>query len=1041
MRRPSATGRQGFGQLDEASRTIVAYFMEYAEQTERGQCVSFSRFCHLLASTQLFTSTFYHSNALEIVESNGSDDLTMDQQEFQAAMESVAKFIHGGNAKESSALSRMSKDTVALHHLVRDIHLVRTSAFDSQTVLAVRHQLFEADVVKAAYRFSDAIRSLFLHYATSASGAAANNVTWDEISKPRTKTVASVSCRSAYHMCRALGLVPDCLVTGEFLDIVRGLTEGTHSYQLEECLTTLSGLRKDWTQVASRQNSFDEPCFDVAGLVEVLSGIALWIPPSCTRELAGARASRVVEVFGGTLDLPENGTLEAKNFDVAAYLERRIPRCVSRGATPSVSGSPSRGFKKGFVGSPRNVGSISRPLSPAFSAGGGGASIGAPTAVRRDLGTSDSGSPVATAANASSGGNAMGAIFAHLHAELPALPSPRGPRFPKPPEGCSNLQVQPLPPEELAVEWKKLAAKMKIKGRHALTPNAILVQRKRIKALGRPKETPEFDKVTFFSKQPVPKPPVVPPQWQREVPYRQLEQCREARELRRAALKKLETPSSGWTLQLALIDEPLIAPPCPESEQVTTTVETALASRRLRNYDIAIALLIRARDLWADLAAGTADPTEPAWADVQPPVATPSPWRHAESARLETTVGPSEKGLVEDAKDKNGVDQTISAISTRSEGFVVGVSTRNRSVARAKVGGDVNLCDSHSALSNEVVRDEGASITDTAAAFVSTAVTAPKSCISNAVLSAAAARSCSAFSPAVTPVITVDALDESATIGTFAERRYNPKLDFQLATGEGVAKFRHLPPEAALFFVCELASLHSVLGEDDLAVQLFWQGRKHADALPRGHPDAAVVWSGIGRVAFHSGCADIAARSFARARRIREKSIGGDTMEAAATYNNLACCFQALNRGLEALAFFELSAEIHNSLAGDTHPRTQVVTRNLTKMRSLPKGVHCEVPNLFSYPVQDHYRGAVGHKKGKKGRKLRKGKSRSKSSAGSKSSGASSKKSASRKSVSRKSVGSKGSSVKSSTKGKATVSRAKQKIRSIAKLAAAIKNG
>merc|ERR1712187_692755 len=174
-------------------------------------------------------------------------------------------------------------------------------------------------------------------------------------------------------------------------------------------------------------------------------------------------------------------------------------------------------------------------------------------------------------------------------------------------------------------------------------------------------------------------------------------------------------------------------------------------------------------------------------------------------------------------------------------------------------------------------------------------------------------------------------------------------------------------------FLCELASLHAALREDDLAIQLFWRARTHADALPAGHPDAAVVWCGLGRVAFHAGCQDLAARCLSKARRIREKSIGGDTIETATTYNNLACCLSYLGRVMEAVAHLELALEILRTLAGEMHPRTQVAVRNLAKVKSCPKNVVCEIPHLFTFPIYDEkieykYRKKKGKKKGSRGR-------------------------------------------------------------------------
>lgn len=235
-------------------------------------------------------------------------------------------------------------------------------------------------------------------------------------------------------------------------------------------------------------------------------------------------------------------------------------------------------------------------------------------------------------------------------------------------------------------------------------------------------------------------------------------------------------------------------------------------------------------------------------------------------------------------------------------------------------------------------------------------------------------------------------------------KRYDPETDFALARGDEDGAV--LLPELALFFLSELASLHSAVGEDGLAMQLLWKARSFADALPSGHPDAAIVWCGLGRVAFLAGKPDIAARALSRARRIREKTIGGDTMETATTYNNLACCFHELQRPAEALALLELGAEILRTLAGDDHPRAATALRNLARARSSDKQHHTEVPNLFRIPVRD----LVGRPRSK-GRKKKKGSSggsskgssrgsrKSTSSKGSKASRKSGRKSTTRKSV------------------------------------------
>jgi len=222
-------------------------------------------------------------------------------------------------------------------------------------------------------------------------------------------------------------------------------------------------------------------------------------------------------------------------------------------------------------------------------------------------------------------------------------------------------------------------------------------------------------------------------------------------------------------------------------------------------------------------------------------------------------------------------------------------------------------------------------------------------------------------------------------------RRYDPKQDFGMATADGEEDLERLPPEAAIFFFAELASLHAAVREDDLAAQLLWRARAPTERLPSDHPDGAVVWCGLGRVAYLAGAFDVAARATLRGRKVRESTLGGDTVETATSYNNLACCFFALDRPMEALAYLELAEEILRVLVGEDHPRALTALRNLEKARSAQKHLRCEVPHLFSYYVKE-FRLRGRSKKKKKGSK--KGGS---SKAGS-SRGSSTKRSGSRKS-------------------------------------------
>lgn len=84
---------------------------------------------------------------------------------------------------------------------------------------------------------------------------------------------------------------------------------------------------------------------------------------------------------------------------------------------------------------------------------------------------------------------------------------------------------------------------------------------------------------------------------------------------------------NGGELRMAFIEETLFAPPCPECAEVSTLVEAALTSRRLRHYDVAIALLLRARALWGRVLADGQQA-----GNSEPPLDTAPPRRHAWSS-------------------------------------------------------------------------------------------------------------------------------------------------------------------------------------------------------------------------------------------------------------------------------------------------------------------------------------------------------------------------------------------------------------------------
>lgn len=455
-------------------------------------------------------------------------------------------------------------------------------------------------------------------------------------------------------------------------------------------------------------------------------------------------------------------------------------------------------------------------------------------------------------------GDSLQSILTELHAELPALPKQVF-ELPQPSEAqLSSLKMQQPTAEEL-IERTRLEAQAKKPGKKS--------KPMKLKAIVKEKAGPVvFDKVSFLGKRPEPSKFGVPPQ-RVDYRYENLEMFQRHVLLQSQQAQAANASSGGWALRMSLIDEPLRAPPCEVSEEVSTLIETALASRRLRHYAEAITLLIRGRTLWASLKAGHKAP----FFEPRPPSAS------APAKRPSRSFAPA----------------TVLDVTLLPQG-----------------------CEPSAPLSG---RSDGAE-------------------------AASRSRREGAFSLAKG--------DLTHHASALEDRRYNPKTDFLLAAGDGEDHLQLLSPEAGLFFLCELASLHSAIQEDDLAAQLLWRARRHSDKLPSSHPDTAVVWCGLGRVAYHAGEFEVAAQATARARAVRERTLGGDTIETATTYNNLACCLTGLDRSMEAVAYMDIAVAILSELAGEDHPRTLTAMRNLEKVRTSAKHFNMEVPHIYSLPVK-----------------------------------------------------------------------------------------
>ena len=136
-----------------------------------------------------------------------------------------------------------------------------------------------------------------------------------------------------------------------------------------------------------------------------------------------------------------------------------------------------------------------------------------------------------------------------------------------------------------------------------------------------------------------------------------------------------------------------------------------------------------------------------------------------------------------------------------------------------------------------------------------------------------------------------------------------------------------------LFFALSIASVYESAGKDDLALQYYMNAKEVSQKLPFNHPDLAFAYCGLGSVAYHMEEPSYALRLFLKAKEIRERTLGGDTVDTATVYNNLGCCMFFLERNEEAKGYFDLANAILECELGPQHERTLTSLKNLTKIK------------------------------------------------------------------------------------------------------------
>ena len=152
-----------------------------------------------------------------------------------------------------------------------------------------------------------------------------------------------------------------------------------------------------------------------------------------------------------------------------------------------------------------------------------------------------------------------------------------------------------------------------------------------------------------------------------------------------------------------------------------------------------------------------------------------------------------------------------------------------------------------------------------------------------------------------------------------------------------------------LFFNLSFGSLYDTLGYDVQALKYYYESTRITEKLIGADTDTSLPYCFLGELFVKLQEYNWALRSFLKAKKIREETIGGETPDTAATYNNLGVVAYCMESYLPAKGFFKLAYEIYKALLGLTHPRTLLIKSNLSKMNQLNFNKEIEFKTLSKY--------------------------------------------------------------------------------------------
>ena len=152
-----------------------------------------------------------------------------------------------------------------------------------------------------------------------------------------------------------------------------------------------------------------------------------------------------------------------------------------------------------------------------------------------------------------------------------------------------------------------------------------------------------------------------------------------------------------------------------------------------------------------------------------------------------------------------------------------------------------------------------------------------------------------------------------------------------------------------LFFNLTFGSLYDTLNYDIVAIRYYNECVRITEKLIGADADTSLPYCFIGELFLKLQEYNWALRSFMKAKKIREETIGAETPDTASIYNNLGVVSYYLESYLPAVGYFKLAYEIYKKMLGLTHPRTILIKSNLTKMNQLNFNKEVEFKTLSKY--------------------------------------------------------------------------------------------